>query len=233
MPTLPPIPWEGTRNKQRSLDKKRVGMVVDLRRCVGCHACSISCKTENEVPLGNFRNRVRYLEDPEAQQLSFLPLLCMHCQDAPCLDACPTEAVTRLEDGRVVINQDNCCGMKACMAACPYGAIYLDEKTGRADKCDLCTHRTSLDLEPACVASCPADALRYGDLGNPADPVAKYARKHGARPFKEDVGTRPSILYVNQKKWMEQAAATGVQLSSEHDEIIYEQPVNKQKGEQS
>ena len=223
MSSLPPIPWEGKKSKQRVLNKKRAGMVVDLRRCIGCHACSIACKTENEVPLGGFRNRVRYLEQPEKDTLSFLPLLCMHCQDAPCLSACPTQAPTRLADGRVVINQDKCCGMKACISACPYGAIYIDAKSGRADKCDLCTHRTSLDLEPACVASCPTDTLRYGDLGDPDDPVAKYAKEHNAKPFKEDAGTKPSILYINHEEWMEQAAATGVQLSPEDDEIIYEQ----------
>lgn len=223
MSSLPPIPWEGKKNKQRVLDKKRAGMVVDLRRCIGCHACSVACKTENEVPLGGFRNRVRYLEHPEKDTLSFLPLLCMHCQDAPCLSACPTQAPTRLADGRVVIDQDKCCGMKACISACPYGAIYIDAQSGRADKCDLCTHRTSLDLEPACVASCPTDTLRYGDLGDPEDPVAKYAKEHNAKPFKEDAGTNPSILYVNHKDWMEQAVATGVQLSPDDDEIIYEQ----------
>lgn len=225
MSDLPPIPWEGTRSKQRSLKKKRVGMVVDLRRCIGCHACSIACKIENEVPLGNFRNRVRYLEQPNVETLSFLPLLCMHCQDAPCMKACPTQAPTRLDDGRVVIDQDKCCGMKACISACPYGAIYIDAKSGQADKCDLCAHRTSLDLEPACVASCPTDTLRYGDLGDPNDPVAKYAVEHNAKPFKEDAQTQPSILYIKQEKWMEQAAATGVQLSPKDDEIIYEQNV--------
>jgi len=106
----------------------------------------------------------------------------------------------RLEDGRVVINQDNCCGMKACIAACPYGAIYLDAKSGRADKCDLCTHRTSPGLEPACVASCPADALRFGDLGDPDAPLTQYAEKHGAKPFNESVGTQPSVLYVKHEK---------------------------------
>jgi len=223
--SLPPIPWESTKSKQHSLKMKRAGMVVDLRRCIGCHACSIACKTENEVPLGSFRNRVRYLEQPKAETLSFLPLLCMHCQDAPCLDACPTQAPTRLADGRVVINQDKCCGMKACISACPYGAIYTDAKSGRADKCDLCTHRTSLGMEPACVASCPTDALRYGDLGDSDDPLVKYAKEHNAKPFKEDAGTQPSILYVNHEKWMEQTAASGVQLSPEDDEVIYEQNV--------
>lgn len=223
MSDLPPIPWEGTRKEQRSLSKKRAGMVVDLRRCIGCHACSIACKTENNIALGHFRNRVRYLEQPDVKTLSFLPLLCMHCQDAPCMKACPTQAPTRLEDGRVVIDLDKCCGMKACISACPYGAIYIDEKLGQADKCDMCVHRTSLDMEPACVASCPTDTLRYGDLGNPDDPLAKYAKEHNAKPFKEDADTQPSILYIKQEKWMEQAAATGVQLSPEDDEIIYEQ----------
>lgn len=225
MSDLPPVPWEGTKSKQRSLDMKRAGMVIDLRRCIGCHACSVACKTENDVPLGNFRNRVRYLEQPKVETLSFLPVLCMHCQDAPCLDACPTEAPTRLEDGRVVINQDKCCGMKACISACPYGAIYIDAESGQADKCDLCAHRTSLDLEPACVASCPTDTLRYGDLENPEDPVAKYAKEHNAKPFKEDAGTKPSILYIKHEKWMEQAASNGVQLSPDDNEIIYEQNV--------
>ncbi len=223
MSDLPPIPWESPINKSRSLKMKRAGMVIDLRRCIGCHACSVACKTENEVPLGHFRNRVRYLEQPDVETLSFLPLLCMHCQDAPCLKACPTQAPTRLSDGRVVINQDKCCGMKACISACPYGAIYIDDTSGRADKCDLCTHRTSLDLKPACVASCPTQTLRYGDLGDPEDPVAKYAKEHNAKPFKEDADTHPSILYIQQEKWMEKAAATGVQLSSEDNEIIYEQ----------
>lgn len=223
MADLLPIPWERERIEERKLNKKRAGMVVDLRRCVGCHACSVSCKTENEVPLGGFRTRVRYLERPMKETLSFLPLLCMHCQDAPCLKACPTEALVRLNDARVVIDQDKCCGMKACMAACPYGAIYIDAKSGQADKCDMCTHRTSLNMDPACVASCPTQTLRFGDLDDPNDPVAQYAKEHNAKPFKADAGTEPSVLYIALEPWMEQAAATGVQLSPKDDEIIYEQ----------
>ena len=223
MTALPPIPWETERSKERKLHNKRAGMVVDLRRCIGCHACSVSCKTENEVPLGGFLTRVRYLEQPVKETLSFLPLLCMHCQDAPCLKACPTQAVTRLNDGRVVIDQDKCCGMKACIAACPYGAIYIDPNSGHADKCDLCTHRTSLNMNPACVASCPTQTLRFGDLDDPNDPVAQYAKEHNAKPFKADAGTQPSVLYIEHEPWMERAAATGVQLSVKDDEIIYEQ----------
>ncbi len=223
MSQLPSIPWERLERRQRSLPMKRAGFVIDLRRCIGCHACSISCKTENDVPLGGFRNRVRYLERPDSDRISYLPLLCMHCQDAPCLEACPTSAITRMADGRVVINQEQCCGMKACIAACPYGAIYLDAKAGKADKCDMCTHRTSLGLDPACVASCPTGTLRFGDLGDANHPVTRYAQEHGAKPFKEDAGTRPSVYYIRHEPWMNEAAATGVQITPEDDEIVYEQ----------
>ncbi|MFQ5667787.1 MAG: 4Fe-4S dicluster domain-containing protein [Candidatus Binatia bacterium] len=224
MADLPLIPWEHLpKRTQRSLEKKRAGMVVDLQRCVGCHACSVACKTEHQVPLGGFRTRVRYLQRPDRPTLAFLPLLCMHCQDAPCMDACPTGAVIRLQDGRVIIDQEKCCGNKACIAACPYGAIYIDPQTHLADKCDLCTNRTSLGMDPACVTACPVDALRFGDLDDPADPVTRYARQGGAQPFKEDAGTRPSVVYIGLEDWMERKAATGVQLAPEDEDIIYEQ----------
>ncbi len=226
MAELPAIPWETSRiepQRDRSLANKRSGFLIDLRRCVGCHACSVACKTENDVPLGAFRTRVRYLEAPAETRISFLPLLCMHCQDAPCLNTCPTEAITRLDDGRVVVDQDKCCGNKTCIAACPYGAIYTEPTTGKADKCDMCTHRTSLGMEPACVASCPTGSLRFGDLDAPEDPVRQYAQEHNARPFKEDAGTRPSVVFIGLMDWMEKAAATGIQLSPDDNEVVYEQ----------
>ncbi|MEM7383729.1 MAG: 4Fe-4S dicluster domain-containing protein [Verrucomicrobiota bacterium] len=133
--------------------------------------------------------RVRYLERPNLPTLSFLPLICMQCQDAPCLKACPTEAIGRLDDGRVVIDEDSCCGNKACVSACPYGAIFINDDSNKAEKCDFCTHRTEVGLVPACVASCPTDAIRFGDLENPEDPVTMVAKAKGAKPFKEQEGT--------------------------------------------
>ncbi len=126
------LPWEPS-GKPRTM--KRAGIVIDLRRCVGCHACSVSCKTEHDVALGVFRTRVRYLERPKATQLAFLPLLCHHCEDAPCIPVCPTKAMTRKEDGRVVVDQKKCDGNMECIAACPYDAIQLDPQTGKAEKC--------------------------------------------------------------------------------------------------
>ena len=217
------IPWENIGKRKHRAPMKRAGMVVDLRRCIGCHACSVTCKTEHAVPLGGFRTRVRYLERSDRPTIAFLPLLCMQCQDAPCMKACPTEAIIRLEDGRVTINQDRCCGNKACIAACPYGAIYIDPQTNKADQCDFCTHRTTLWMDPACVSACPTEALRFGDLDDPEDPVAKYASTHDAKAFKEEAGTRPSVLYVGHEKWMEEKAKTGIQLSPDENEIVYEQ----------
>ncbi|MEM7350337.1 MAG: 4Fe-4S dicluster domain-containing protein [Acidobacteriota bacterium] len=226
MSELEEIPWENLSREQPA--RGRAGMVVDLERCIGCHACSVACKTEHSVPLGGFRTRVRYLERPDQPTLAFLPLLCMQCQDAPCLDACPTEALSRGADGRVEIDQDRCCGNKACIAACPYQAIYINGD-GLADKCDFCTHRTDVGLDPACVAACPCDALRFGDLDDSEDPVSRYAEERSARPFKEDAGTRPSVLYVGHEDWMESAANCGIQISRDDRDIVYEQPIDETK----
>jgi tetrathionate reductase subunit B len=198
-------------------------MLIDLQRCTGCHSCSVACKTEHEVPLGDFRMRVRYLERPAEPTIAFLPLICMQCQDAPCLKACPTEAIGRLEDGRVVVDDEKCCGNKACVSACPYGAIFINNETNKAEKCDFCTHRTEVGLEPACVASCPTDAIRFGDLDNPQDPVTMEAKAKGAKAFKEDAGTDPSVLYVSHESWMEKKSNLGVQLSPQDEDVIYEQ----------
>ena len=228
MPELPAIPWEKVGPEHR-LDYKRASMLIDLNRCTGCHSCSVSCKTEHEVPLGDFRMRVRYLERPDKATLAFLLLICMQCQDAPCLKACPTEAIGRLDDGRVVIDDEKCCGNKACVSACPYGAIFINEESNKAEKCDFCTHRTEIGLEPACVSSCPTDAIQFGDLENPNDPVTMVAKAKKAKGFKEDAGTEPSVLYVDHEPWMEPKSNLGVQLSPADEDVIYEQNNLKSK----
>ncbi len=215
------LPWERVYEPGSQPAKSRAGMVVDLKRCIGCHACSVACKTEHDVPLGEFRTRVRYLEPPTGNQLRFLPLLCMQCVDAPCLDACPTEAIQRHDDGHVVIERDRCCGNKACVAACPYQAIYIDQE-GLADKCDFCSHRTEVGLDPACESACPTEAIRYGDLDDANDPVRRYGDERGAEAFKPEAGTRPSVVYVGLEDWMTEAAKSGVQLADDDDEIVYE-----------
>lgn len=218
------LPWERV-GPQYAKRFRQAAMLVDLQRCTGCHACSVACKTEHDVPLGEFRMRVRYLERPEETQttFSFAPLLCMHCQDAPCLSACPTSAIGRLDDGRVVIDGDKCCGTKACIAACPYGAIFINADTRKAEKCDFCTHRTEVGLDPACVDACPTDALKFHDLLDPEDEITKKARKRNARGWKENSGTKPSVLFIGHEDWMEEKANLGVRLSDRDEDPIYEQ----------
>ena len=222
MPEL--LPWEKVGPSFKK-DLGRAGILVDLRRCVGCHACSVSCKTENEVPLGGFRMRVRYWErrDPDRPTIAFTPLICMHCQDAPCLKACPSKAIVRGEDGRVKVEESKCDLEQECISACPYGAIFVNEEKQVAEKCDLCENRTNMGLEPACVSSCPADALKFGDYDDPDDPISKIAKESGAKAWKDGEGTKPSVLFVGHEKWMEDKANLGVQLSDEDTDVIYEQ----------
>ena len=159
----------------------RLGMLIDLRTCIGCHACSVACKAEFDVPLGVFRDTVRYAESgsyPSAKR-HFIPVLCNHCEDAPCLNACPTAAITRLKDGQVVINEGDCNVNRYCMAACPYGAIYIDPERNVAQKCTFCDHRTAQGLKPACVEACPTRCRIFGDRPAHGD---RWQGQAGARP---------------------------------------------------
>lgn len=217
----PVLPW--TLSDKPIPPMKRAGMLVDLRRCTGCHACAVSCKTEHNVPLGDFRIRTHYVERPKGLQIAFIPTLCMHCEDAPCMGACPHKAIERQDDGRVVINEGRCDAEKVCIDSCPYDAIFLNEATQTAEKCNFCEHRTEIGMDPACVEACPTSALRFGDLGNTKDPLTQYIEQHKdkVRAYKASEGTKPSVLYINHEDWME-SAAPGVQRSPVDQGIIYE-----------
>ncbi len=216
------LPWENVGSEFRQ-KRSRVGMMLDLDRCVGCHSCSVSCKTEHEVPLGNFRMRVRYMERPQADTIAFAPLMCMHCADAPCIKSCDNEAIARLDDGRVVVNDSKCKLDEDCVNACPYGAISINEEKQVAEKCDFCLHRTEVGLEPACADSCPSSSITFGDLDDPADPISIAVKNGRAKAWKADEGTKPSVYYIGHEEWMEKKANTGVQLDPKDEDIIYEQ----------
>jgi tetrathionate reductase subunit B len=217
---LPPPPWEKA-GKNDAKPITQVGMIVDLRRCVGCHACAVACKTEHNVALGGFRIRTHYLDRPDRPTFRFLPMMCQHCKDAPCITACPNDAIVRLKDGRVDINKGDCLTARKCIASCPYDAIHIDPDEEVADKCNFCTQRTSVGMQPACVEACPTDALRFGDMGDAGSEVALIAAREKAVAFREDKGTRPSVVYIGHEKWMENAVK-GVQLSDGENGIIYE-----------
>nr|NIS42691.1 4Fe-4S dicluster domain-containing protein [Desulfuromonadales bacterium] len=135
----------------------RYGFVIDQDTCIGCHACTVACKTEHDVPLGVNRTWVKYIEKgtwPETKRF-FSVMRCNHCSDAPCVDICPTTALFKREDGIVDFDTDRCIGCKSCMQACPYDALYIDPGENTAQKCNYCVHRVEVGIEPACVVVCP------------------------------------------------------------------------------
>lgn len=184
-------------------DGKRYGWFVDTRRCFGCHGCEVSCKAENDVPLGSFIRQTIYKDVGQYPKVSraFLPVACQHCEDAPCIKACPCGALHKEAGGTVVVNYDICCGNGACVDACPYGAIYLDPVAKQAVKCHNCYHRTEVGMEPACVPTCPAEALYFGDMNDPNSKVVQameQAKRGGEEPvqLRPEKGTNPRMWFA-------------------------------------
>ena len=153
--------------------------------CIGCHACTVACKTEHAVPLGVNRTWVKYIEKgtwPDTRRF-FSVMRCNHCTDAPCVEICPTSALFIRKDGIVDFDTARCIGCKSCMQACPYDALYIDPDENTAQKCNYCVHRVEVGLEPACVVVCPEHAIIAGDLDNPESEIAPYRRQRaGVRP---------------------------------------------------
>ena len=154
------------------------GFVIDQTTCIGCHACTVACKAENSVPVGDFRTGVKYTEVglfPDIKRM-FLVQRCNHCTDAPCVAICPVLALEKREDGIVDLDRDACIGCRACMQACPYDAIYLNEDTGSAEKCHFCAHRVEVGLQPACVNVCPTESIIAGDFDDDDSVVSGLIR---------------------------------------------------------
>ncbi len=175
----------------------QLGFVIDHSRCIGCHACTVACKSENEVPLGDFRTWVKYVEEgdfPEVRR-SFSVLRCNQCTDAPCVTICPVTALDKRPDGIVDIDSAHCIGCKACMHGCPYDALYLNEDTGMAEKCHFCAHRTELGLAPACAVVCPTEAIIPGDFHDPESRVSRMREEYDLSARKTEAGTGPNVFY--------------------------------------
>lgn len=176
----------------------RYGFVIAQDRCIGCHACTVACKEEHQVPVGVFRTWVKVVEEgsfPHAQRF-FGVMRCNHCDDAPCLPICPTRALFRRSDGIVDFDSSRCVGCKACMQACPYDALYLDPASHTAAKCNFCAHRIERGLEPACVIVCPTQAILAGDLDDPASVVSRIAAERPTEVRKPEKQTQPKLRYV-------------------------------------
>lgn len=207
------------------------GLAVDTERCIGCHACSVACKVEHSVYLGMFRTKVYYHDfrgtdavGRETMKRAFLPTLCMHCEDAPCLKACPTESIRRDGDGVVRIDTETCDRSRDCIAACPYGAIHIDPVAQVADKCDLCTHRLDAGMQPACVEACPTETLVFGDVNDATSPIARFHARHGKElaVLKPEEGTRPAVQYRGIGTVVPRAMERKLPKGRNHDPFTYE-----------
>lgn len=175
----------------------RYAMVVDTRRCVGCNACVLACKSENEVPEGYCRDWIVEEVRGNYPHLSaeIRSERCNHCSHAPCVANCPTGASHIEEGGVVLVNHEKCTGCKACMAACPYDARYVHPE-GYVDKCTFCIHRVKEGRNPACVSICPTKTLHFGDLDDPNSEVSQLVRTRKSKVKGPETGCDPNLFFL-------------------------------------
>lgn len=187
------------RGSNKDIQSKRYAMLIDLRRCIGCHTCSIACKSANDVPLGVWRSWVKQIEKGTYPHVikSFLPSLCNQCESPVCVTVCPTKASYRREDGIVLIDPHRCIGCRYCMSACPYDVRYVNPLKRIVQKCDFCVHRIDAGIPPACVEACPVGARIFGDLNNPNSEIARLMATHPVQVLKPEMATKPHVFYID------------------------------------
>ncbi len=194
---------------ERSFSKKgpkQYTLWVDLEHCIGCNACTMACKAENNTPVGVDYNRVMEIEEgsfldaskaPDVS-VTFVPMPCMHCARPACQAACPVGAITkRKEDGIVLINKDKCIGCRYCAWACPYGAPQFNAEAKVMEKCTLCVHRVEKGQQPACVTTCPAKVRFFGEL-NELTPLMREKRARSVSIAVSGTDTKPSVQYTTK-----------------------------------
>ncbi len=201
------------------------GYLIDTRKCIGCGRCANACKLENNVPFDEpvYRTWVEryrivnqgreekvtidspnggingFTDDIPAEEIKkafYVPKICNHCENPPCVQVCPVGATYSTEDGVVLVDYDYCIGCRYCIQGCPYGARYFNTEKRTADKCTWCYHRITKGLLPACVEACPVGARVFGDLKDPESPVNKILDKERINVLKPDLGTKPKVYYV-------------------------------------
>jgi Fe-S-cluster-containing dehydrogenase component len=185
---------------------ERFGLLIDQERCIGCEACSIACRIENKTPYfwitietqGGHNKDTPKGEYPNLS-LNFLPKLCNHCEQPPCIDSCPVNAINKRKDGVVILFQDKCTGCQACLEACPYGVISFNDKNKVAEKCNFCSHRIDENLDPFCVTCCEGQAMVFGDLNDSNSKISKMIIERKAFQLNPEEGTNPSVYYSPPK----------------------------------
>lgn len=177
----------------------RWGMLIDLRKCVGCYACTVACQDEHSLPVDIRYNKLAKVgpvgEYPNLTSYN-ITTACMHCQSAPCVDGCPTGASYHQANGAVAIDKEKCVGCMFCTIVCPYGARQLNKHTGIVEKCNLCVERLEAGGVTRCVQTCQLQARMVGNLDDPDSEIIKKIRKYNAKPLYEHLGTDPSVYYI-------------------------------------
>jgi len=198
---------------------KRYGMVMDLDLCVGCRGCEVACRQENDLkprigePLNLKTQRIPHLTKVETigpygtfpdVDMFFFPKLCNHCEQAPCVTACPTGAMTQREDGIVTIARKRCISCLNCLDACPFQAIFYDKEDDTLSKCHLCAHRIDHELEPACVSTCMTRCRVFGDLNDPDSAPSRLLREKedAIMPLPVPWGSpaQPRVFYIRSRR---------------------------------
>ena len=196
---------------------KQYGFYFDSSACMGCKTCQIACKDKNDLPVGvNWRRVVQYGGGgwvPQGklfvQSNTFvysLSIACNHCENPACVNACPTTAMTKRDDGIVVVNADQCVGCRYCQWACPYGAPQFDQAKGVMTKCNLCQDLLAQGQNPACVDACPQRALDFGDI---AELRAKYGNVDAIEPLPVASLTQPHLVITPHRNAQPTGKGTG------------------------
>lgn len=198
------------------------GFLVDATKCIGCCNCVVACKAENNVPDHQFRTWVeRYVYekggdvhvdvnldapfafsdlpavDPaKVDQAFFVPKLCNHCIETPCIQVCPVGASFMSPEGVVLVDPDACIGCSYCVQACPFDTRFINSETGVADKCTWCYHRIKKGMQPACVEACPTGTRVFGDLADPDSEISRIIATKRTDVLKSYLGTRPKTRYI-------------------------------------
>ncbi len=210
--------WYGSKYNPR---EHRYGMGIQVNRCIGCGRCVDACKRENKVPDEPFYFRTwieryvigadrevtvdspnggrdgfrNHLQEKDVLKTFFVPKICNHCDNPPCVQVCPVGATYKTEDGVILVDERYCIGCRYCIQACPYGMRFLNPRTRTADKCTFCYHRILKGLRPACVEVCPTDARVFGDLSKIASPLSRFIRVNKIMVLKPQLNTEPKVFY--------------------------------------